>query len=298
MHIVCKTLSVLQKALWRVLFLLHTTFLFTKSDIKTTVLPITCLVSTSAPLSSIYHLPHVIFWIWLHVLQFDVSNQILDPAEDALNKKDRPLPSNRISTCDAIILRWLLVPVCMGLSAFYSAETVYASIALIFLTIIYNECSAHKRHWLIRNVVNAAGFASFEVGASLVAGPNAHVLDTVALLSIAISAGIFATTIHAQDFKDQVGDRAIGRQTIPIILPSIARYTVIVPLTVWSGGLVFVWKLNLPAAFAFISFAIFVGVRYMVSRTVHNDQISFYYYNIWLSIAHSLPGYYRLLGRG
>ncbi|KAJ7152978.1 UbiA prenyltransferase family-domain-containing protein [Mycena filopes] len=273
---------------------LYTLFLFTKSDIKTTLIPITFLAAASAPLSSISRLPHVLFWIWLHLLQFDVSNQTLDPEEDSMNKQDRPLPSKRISLSQAIILRWVLIPACALLSLCYSIETLYSSAALVLFTLIYNEMAAHSGHWLVRNTVNAAGFASFEVGATLIAGYDPHQLDGVGLLSIAISAGIFATTIHAQDFKDTEGDRAIGRRTIPIVLPAIARYTVIVPLTMWSAGLAVVWKLGLVEAIAFISLALSVGIRYLSSCTVYDDQVSFYWYNVWLSTAHALPGYYRL----
>ncbi|KAJ7654919.1 UbiA prenyltransferase family [Mycena rosella] len=282
-------------ALRAIAYFAHTAFLFTKSDIKTTVIPITFLAAASAPLTSIYRLPHVVFWIWLHVLQFDVSNQILQPEEDAMNKRDRPLPSDRMSLSQASVCRWLLVPICGALSACYSVETVYASVALVCLTIIYNELSAHSGHWAVRNTVNAAGFASFEVGATLVAGGNPHILDDVAILSIAISAGIFATTIHAQDFKDESGDRAIGRRTIPIVLPSIARYTVIIPLMIWSTGLSLVWQLDPFTAVGFVVLAFSVGARYIRVRTVHADQVSFYWYNVWLSAAHALPGYYRLL---
>ncbi|KAJ7671829.1 hypothetical protein B0H17DRAFT_1244713 [Mycena rosella] len=149
-----------------------------------------------------------------------------------------------MSLPQALLLRWTLVPMCWMLSTCYSVETLYASIALVVLTVTYNEWKAHSGHWLVRNTVNAAGFASFEVGATLVAGYNARRLDEVAISSVAISAGIFATTIHAQDFKDVDGDSAIGRRTIPIVFPSIARYTVIVPLTLWSIGLAFVGSLN------------------------------------------------------
>ncbi|KAJ7852369.1 UbiA prenyltransferase family [Mycena olivaceomarginata] len=250
---------------------LYTLFLFTKSDIKTALIPITFLAAASAPLAGLSRLPHVIFWIWLHLLQFDVSNQTLDPEEDSLNKQDRPLPSRRISLPQAIILRWLLVPACALLSICYSVETLYSSLALVFFTIIYDEMGAHGGHWLLRNTVNAAGFASFEFGATLTAAHDPHQLDGIAILSIAISAGIFATTIHAQDFKDTEGDRAIGRRTIPIVLPTIARYTVIVPLTIWSAGLALVWKLGPIEATAFISLALSVGGRYLSSSTVHAD---------------------------
>lgn len=130
----------------------------------------TVLAGASAPLSDIRHLPHVIFWTWFHVLQFDISNQTLDPEEDEHNKRDRPLPAKRITIRNAVILRWALVPACWVLSACYSLEVMYASIALVALTVIYDEFGAHSGHWAIRNFVNALGFVSFEVGASLIAG--------------------------------------------------------------------------------------------------------------------------------
>ena len=86
------------------------------------------------------------------------------------NKKDRPLPAGRISLKNALIVRWLLVPACFALSACYSLETVYASMALCLLTYIYDEMGFAKGHWFSRNFVNALGFMSFEVGACLIAG--------------------------------------------------------------------------------------------------------------------------------
>jgi hypothetical protein len=126
--------------------------------------------AAAAPLASFERLPHVIFWVWLHVLQFDVSNQYLDPAEDALNKPDRPLPSGRITLRQAQILRWALVFICMALSACYSTPTVWSSVLLCLLTYTYNELHLHAGHWITRNLNNAFGFTSFELGATLVAG--------------------------------------------------------------------------------------------------------------------------------
>lgn len=62
------------------------------------------------------------------------------------------------------------MPLCWMLSACYSRETLCASVALVALTVLYDELGAHAGHWLTRNTVNAMGFASFEVGASLIAG--------------------------------------------------------------------------------------------------------------------------------
>ncbi|KAF8996237.1 UbiA prenyltransferase family [Cyathus striatus] len=260
-------------------------YLFTKSDIKTTVIPITFFAVAAAPMKDIYRLPHVVFWVWLHVLQFDISNQTLHPEEDMFNKSDRPLPSKRITYTNAIILRWLLIPTCFLLSAFYSLETLYSSIALVLLTILYNELSAHAGHWLIRNVVNACGFASFESGATLVAG----------ILNVGINqCGIFATTIQAQDFKDIDGDRRIGRRTIPITFSTYGRYSIILPMILWSTGLSSLWKLDTVTSCIFILLGAFVGMRYILYKSRHEDQYhSTGIMSVWLTMAHSLPGYYQ-----
>ncbi|OJT05251.1 hypothetical protein TRAPUB_3958 [Trametes pubescens] len=252
-------------------YFLYTLLLFTKSDLKTTVGPV-----VTGPL----RIPHVVFWVWLHVLQFDLANQCMDPEEDAQNKRDRPLPAKRITLAQARFLRWAIVPVCLRLSALYSVQTVYASAALIFLTLLYNELTAHRRHWVIRNVVNALGFTSFEVGATLVASADPTRLDGIALWSVLASTGIFATTIHTQDFKDVDGDRAIGRQTIPIVFGSAARWTVIVPLVLWSVGLSVFWGLSVVAGAAVTVLAVHVGVLYLNGKTIHEYQVAFYWYNV------------------
>ena len=160
------------------------------------------------------NLPQAIFWLWLHLLQFNVSNQSLNPKEDEQNKCWRPIPAKRVSLRQARILRWLLIPACIAVSCLYSRQIIAASISLITFTIIYNELAGHT-HWLVRNVVNACGAASFEVGTTLLAcaytldfkllssdlfaARRPDSLDSVAILSILLSAGINATTIQAQD---------------------------------------------------------------------------------------------------
>ena len=123
------------------------------------------------PVIDATRLAHCILWIWLHILQCDVANQTLDPEEDKLNKKDRPLPAGRITLRNAVILRWaFLVPVCWAVSACYSIQLASASIALTGLTVVYDEFGLHAQHWLVRNGMIAIGFALFEACACLVLG--------------------------------------------------------------------------------------------------------------------------------
>ncbi|KAI0310846.1 UbiA prenyltransferase family [Amylostereum chailletii] len=257
----------------------------------------TFFAASAAPIVDWTRLPHVLLWIWFYVFQFDVSNQTLNPDEDALNKRDRPLPSGRITLRHAVVLRWILIPLCFALSGCYSIEAVYASIALVALTIVCDEMHAHAAHWIIRNSVNALGFASFEVGATLVGGVNSHALDCTGVLAVCVSTGIFATTIRAQDFKDEDGDRAVGRCTVPIVFPTCGRWTVIVPLIAWSSCLGVVWELDGMTAIAFMTLALYVGGQFVSLSAVSDDQVSFYWYNAWLSAAHALPGYYRIWGK-
>jgi len=270
-----------------------TLHLFVKSDYKTTVIPITLFAIAAAPNLRIAHIHHTIAWVWLHILQFDVANQIVGVDEDRQNKPDRPIPAGRISIEDATVLRWVLVPICLLYSFSYSVQTFWASFLLSALTIFYNELGAHAGVWVLRNCTNALGYASFEMGATLIASDR-HRLDTTALCSIIISAGILATTYQAQDMKDIHGDRAIGRHTLPIVLPKVARPSILIGLAAWSLGLVLLWKLDMATALLFMSVGLFTGYRFMARKSVPDDQISFYWYNVWISCVHALPGYYRM----
>ncbi|OJT08398.1 hypothetical protein TRAPUB_737, partial [Trametes pubescens] len=203
----------------------------------------------------------------------------MDPDEDAKNKSYRPIPAKRISVSQTRLLRWAIVPVCLHLSSLYSAQTLYASAVFAFLALLYNEFAAHRRHWIIRNVMNALALAAFEVGATLIAGADPTRLDGIALCSVLASTGIFATTIHAQDFQDVDGDRAIGRRTVPIVFGPAARWTVIVPLVLWSVGLSVLWGLSIAVSAVVTTLAVYVGVLYLRARTAHEYQVAYFWYN-------------------
>ncbi|KAH8103539.1 UbiA prenyltransferase family [Cristinia sonorae] len=276
----------------RLPFHAQTLHLFVKSDYKTTIAPITLFAIAAAPDLQVSHIWHTIAWVWLHILHFDVANQIVGVEEDRKNKGDRPIPAGRISAADATILRWLLVPICLSYSFCYSIQTFWASFLLSILTIFYNELGAHAGVWVLRNCTNALGFAAFEMGATLIASDRRR-LDYTALCSMIISAGILATTYQAQDLKDIHGDRAVGRHTLPIVLPKVARPSILLGLAAWSMALAVVWKLDPVTGLAFMAVGFFTGYRFMACKSVPDDQISFYWYNFWISCVHALPGYYR-----
>ena len=118
-------------------------------------------------------------WVWLHLLQFCVSNQSLNPDEDCTNKPWRPIPAGMITVHASRILRWALLAVCLTLSALCNA--LLPGAALSFATWAHNEANLGS-NWSTRNALNAIGYLSFSAGASTV-GCTGRSLDRSRCLS-------------------------------------------------------------------------------------------------------------------
>ena len=240
-------------------------------------------------------------WVWLHLLQFTVSNQTLNVEEDSINKKYRPLPSGDITLRHALLLRWSLLPFCWLVSHSVSSASSMASISISILTIVHNELGFHGKHWTIRNLLNGLGIASFELGAVVVAcewlclfdismpylkneinfeGGRHHRIDDIVVRGVISSACILATTIHAQDFKDVDGDIAVGRKTLPIVSPRMSRHSMLIGLPVCSLGIAYVWELQFVPCCALFCLAVLIGWRYVLHKDVESDQTSYLLYNV------------------
>ncbi|KAG2067725.1 hypothetical protein BDR04DRAFT_1120290 [Suillus decipiens] len=271
----------------------ETVFLFTKNDIRTTLIPVTIFALSATPKFDTTHAWNAPLWIWFHLLQFNIANQIQDPEEDRKNKPSRPIPAGRISVDSAADMRWVMIPVCLMLSLWYGAQALLASTVFAVLTIWYNELHGDKMG-LSKNVLTAILYGCLEVGGTVAAGSHANAcIDKAGALAVALSSTAFATTLHAQDFKDEVGDRLTGRRTLPTIFPKAARFSMMVGLPLWSLGLSRIWKLDALFTTAFVAYGAFVGTRFVMHDTVSADKQSCKYYSLWYSLGHLLPGYWR-----
>lgn len=268
-----------------------TLFLFTKSDFLTTLLPVTLFALANAPRPYKTRILEIILWIWIHILKFDISNQIQDPEEDKRNKPDRPLPAGRITAQNAADLRWLLVPICLMFSAMYGRQTLASSVCFEALSICYNEFGGHKAG-LSKNILTAAGYTCLEAGATIVAG-SSPCLDSISACAVCFSCAVFATTLHAQDFKDEEGDRFIGRRTLVTLFPTFARISMMIGVPLWSFCLSRLWNVDLICSVTFIAYGTVVGGRFMIYRTASADKQSCKLYSLWFALAHLLPGYWR-----
>jgi hypothetical protein len=99
-------------------------------------------------------------------------------------------------------------------------------------------------------------------------------------ISVALSAGIILTTIHAQDYKDIQGDIAAGRVTLPIAYPMLSRAVTAVLLIGWSWGISRTWHLDDATAAAMGVLSLVVGTRFVARTDSRADKISFYWYNV------------------
>ncbi|KAI0336193.1 hypothetical protein GY45DRAFT_1358085 [Cubamyces sp. BRFM 1775] len=264
----------------------YTLWLFTFSDLKTILIPTLAFGTTAAPDDSSTHICQRTLWIWLHLLQFCLSNQCLSPKEDATNKPWRPIPAGRISVTAATWLRWALLPTCLMLSAHYGV--VMASIALALGTLAHNEFGMDSR-WLPRNVCNAVGYAAFNAGATYAACGDQCTPKSASVAAQVLNALVILTTIQAQDFQDTEGDRATGRTTLPIVFPRSSRWAMIVLLTAWSALLSAYWQASSVHAALLVMSGAAVGSRFVLYQDSASDRLSYRLYNLWLCAVHVTP---------
>jgi UbiA prenyltransferase family len=185
-------------------YAVKTLYLFTYSDFKTLVAPVvsistehcpfpmnyfattgtfrmcggTSAICSSHPLRRVVDMACLLFLMYLapltlifriHLLQCNASNQGRGIAEDTINHPWRPIPSGRISERGAFLLRLGLIPICIGISAFYGWDVAIASALVTVTTIIYDDFS-WSSHWIGKNASNILGYTAFEVGATRVMG--------------------------------------------------------------------------------------------------------------------------------
>ncbi|KAJ7644820.1 UbiA prenyltransferase family [Roridomyces roridus] len=265
----------------------HVAILFTWTDYKTILLPVTTFACSTAPIHSLSDFLHTLVFIWFHLLLCNISNQARSKDEDAINRPWRPLPSGLITEAQAIWLRYATALFCLLWSVQYGWELVLVTTALIATTWVYDEGGGSKTV-IGKNLCNVGGYVAFEVGATRLMGV-AHGLDTVSLAAICISGVLIFTTIQAQDFADVEGDAASGRVTFPVYAPELSRAFTLFAVIAWSMFLGWFWHLGPMVSAALGLFGVYVGARYYLCRTVEMDEVSYLIFNVWLMCANILP---------
>lgn len=115
---------------------------------------------------------------------------------------------------------------------------------------------------------------------------ESRMLDICSVYALIHITLLITTTIHVQDFEDCVGDARISRQTLIILYPGLARFSVL-PITLfWSCYLAQFWEVGILISISYIGLSIVVGIRYQMRRSLQDDRYSYVLYNVcWILTA-------------
>ncbi|KAL1741177.1 UbiA prenyltransferase family-domain-containing protein [Schizophyllum fasciatum] len=266
-------------------------YLFTEADLPAVVMPVLVMGAVLAGPTDVIACCIGLLWMFLHLVGFEV--RIVGQAEDRLSKPRRPIPSGRITTEHAralylgVVIASVLFSWCVGLLPL--SLVYFAGVAA------YNEGRC-ARWWWAKSAMGACGYFIYTWGllTCMAHGQPPSPPAAQALLTTGL---IFATTGHAQDFRDRAGDAAIGRRTLPIVLPQgIARWSLALLLLAWSAGLVYLWQP--PPALSALVFGLagLAAAGFTGDYSQQADRRSYGWYNMWLCACHLLPLSQRVRG--
>ncbi|TDZ29095.1 Fumagillin beta-trans-bergamotene synthase [Colletotrichum spinosum] len=182
----------------------------------------------------------------------------------------------------------------MWAAALYT-KTVPCTLAYTIAIVVYNEGGLAAIP-VVKNLIGAIGLACYCWGTTVILddGKELHGLKAVAVLMIG---AIFATTGHAQDFRDRSADAMMGRRTIPLLLSQhVARWSLAALMVCWTVGLIALWRPPAVASVAFALLALRSMYGYVSSHDEKDDYASYCWYGFWLVGSNLLPIFPRLKG--
>jgi 4-hydroxybenzoate polyprenyltransferase len=290
---------------------LETLFLLTSDQVLDTVIPGTAFGLSAAvsgpilnlPSQSIFtitqRLPAVWLWLWLMSLQFCLQNQWHTNSieEDLINKPWRPLPAKRLTQKQAIWL--LLVTYVLNAVMSWHLGVLYIHFAWIILGTIYNDFSGGDHSGLLRNgFCGALGCCVYGSALSIALGHRVEMSWKAWQWTLMMTFGIIGTTIHTQDFRDEVGDRARGRKTLVLEMGRMpAAWSVIVAVAFWSvcAPLVFfesAWITG-TVLMVFAGHLVTVSFQTMGGFEAKRDRRMYKIWCLWIGICCGIPALVR-----
>ncbi|KAM3547215.1 hypothetical protein MY1884_009662 [Beauveria asiatica] len=234
-------------------------------------------------------------YIWLYVLHFDISNQKEPESieEDRLNKPWRPIPSGKLSVEAAS--RWyassfalLLLLSSLWLGGFPEA------VAFMLQTWVHDRAGGGSTWWG-KNLLNALFYFTGQLGGTRVAvrAMGSSLITRRCCEWFFLLGFTMFSTVQIQDFRDQEGDRARGRQTLPLTMGDArARYVTALLIAFWSLAIPAYWNEDLLTT-GNISPLVTGGlvvIRLLSKRSVQADRLTYAYFCLfWLPSLYAAP---------
>lgn len=164
----------------------------------------------------------------LLVAGFNSFNAVFDLKIDAINKRYRPLPSNKLSSKEALAFSVAIYFLALILAFFSYGLNFFMLVLLdVIITILYSVPFVRlKDRFLGANFVIGLHYGLIPL---LLAWVLYHALSSFPL-ALAASVFVFAFAIaFCKDFSDYSGDKAHGANTLPVVLgiANAAKVTVV-----------------------------------------------------------------------
>lgn len=225
------------------------------------------------------------------MLVFDTANQRLPASiiEDSVNKPWRPLPSQRATPAAARRLLLFLIPLVFFITVFLGG--LEETVLMFVLTWMYNDLEGADENYIVRNLINCAGFMCYSSGSTVVAaGFGQHTLSRQAYSWLGIVGGIIFSTLQMQDMADMEGDRVRGRGTLPLVHGEMAaRWSIAVPVAIWSLVCPYFWRVGVVGWTISVAAGALLAGRVLLLRSVPADKVTWKVWCMWTSVLYLLP---------
>jgi 4-hydroxybenzoate polyprenyltransferase len=188
----------------------------------------------------------------------------------------------------------IIIPLVLALNHY--ALNVCAEAACIATGMwVYNELKMGDEGWIQRNKIIALGFGVFNWSSLKVAiGAGANTSPETSITSdglrwIYIVSAIILTTMHIQDLKDVVGDRAKGRKTAPLVLgEQPARWTLVISIILWGPFCAVYWRKPCIGLIA-VLFGTFIAWRCVLYKGNKEDRKTWQLWCAWTALLSLMP---------
>ena len=154
---------------------------------------------------------------------------------------------------------------------------------------MYNDLDGANENYLVRSLINAVAHAVYSSGSARVAS-GAESLNTRGYIWLIMVGGIIFSTLQVQDLKDQEGDRARSRSTVPLAWgDGAARWSVAVPVLAWSVVCPLFWGVGLWGWVIVGGFGGGVVGRLWGRRGREEDRLTWVVWSVWMMGVYALP---------
>ncbi|RIB09077.1 UbiA prenyltransferase family [Gigaspora rosea] len=171
------------------------------------------------------------------LMAIGMINQITSVEEDRINKPFRPIPSGLI-TVKGARYRLVAISIIFPIIAYIFGGLSLVSLCFLYQAwVIFNEVLKLSKNAICKNLFSAFSACIQLVSCHyIIIGTKLSIFELLnselGMLMLAIF--FFAmTTAHVQDFRDQKGDRFVGRKTFPLLIgDNICRWFTILMLII------------------------------------------------------------------